>query len=99
MSSINNISAEKLSRLIGTPKCPALLDVRTAEDYAADPRLIPASGRRSHQDVAAWATGLNGSSAIVICQQGKKLSHGTAAWLRLLTRGYMASLPCRPRCR
>ena len=41
MSSINTISSDKLARLIGTPKCPALIDVRTDEDFAADPRLIP----------------------------------------------------------
>ena len=28
MSSVNSIASEKLARLIGTPKCPALIDVR-----------------------------------------------------------------------
>ena len=41
MSSFLAISAEKLSRLIGTPNAPALIDVRTDEDFAADPRLVP----------------------------------------------------------
>ncbi|WP_425311792.1 hypothetical protein [Microvirga massiliensis] len=39
MSSINIISTEELARLIGRPDCPALLDVRTDADFAADPRL------------------------------------------------------------
>ena len=48
MSSINTISVDKLARLIGTPHCPVLLDVRTDEDFDADPRLIPGSMRRPH---------------------------------------------------
>jgi hypothetical protein len=43
MSPINTISTDKLARLIGTPKCPVLIDVQTDEDFAADPRLIPSS--------------------------------------------------------
>jgi rhodanese-related sulfurtransferase len=82
MSSINSISAEKLARLIGTPKCPALIDVRVEEDFAADPRLIPGSIRRSHVDAPSWALSFSGQSTAVICQRGLKLSQGTAAWLR-----------------
>lgn len=82
MSSLTTISFDKLARLIGTPKCPALIDVRTDEDYAADARLIPGSVRRPHADVTAWAGQFQGRSAIVICQKGQKLSHGVAAWLR-----------------
>jgi rhodanese-related sulfurtransferase len=82
MSSINLISVEKLARLIGTPKCPALVDVRTEDDFAADPRLIPGAVRRAHGDVADWAPTFDGRSAIVICERGLKLSQGAAAWLR-----------------
>src|SRR5437660_1701356 len=45
MSSYTSISPDKLARLIGTAKTPALIDVRTDEDFAADPRLIPAALR------------------------------------------------------
>jgi rhodanese-related sulfurtransferase len=82
MSSYNSISSEKLSRLIGTPSAPALVDVRIEEDFATDPRLIPGATRRSHLDVQEWAGGLAGQSVVVICQKGQKLSEGTAAWLR-----------------
>jgi rhodanese-related sulfurtransferase len=84
MSSINTISIEKLSRLIGTPKCPAIIDVRTDDDYETNPRLIPGSVRRSYSEVTAWAQDLMGQSAIVVCHKGRKLSQGTAAWLRHL---------------
>ncbi|NIX77004.1 chromate resistance protein ChrB domain-containing protein [Microvirga terricola] len=82
MSSINTISIDKLARLIGTPKCPVLIDVQTDEDFAADPRLIPGSIRRPWSTASIWAQDFKSQSAVVICQQGLKLSHGVAAWLR-----------------
>jgi len=82
MSSYSSISSEKLSRLIGTASAPTLIDVRTHEDFAADPRLIPATTRRSHLDVQDWTPDLAGQSVVVVCQEGQKLSEGTAAWLR-----------------
>ncbi len=82
MSSPNEISADKLARLVGTPKCPVLVDVRTDEDFGADPRLIPSACRRPAAEVAGWAAELAGRSAVVICQRGLKLSQGAAAWLR-----------------
>jgi len=82
MSSYTAISTDKLSRLIGTANAPALIDVRSDEDFAADPRLIPGAARRSHEDVRDWASSLLGRSVVVICRKGQKLSEGTAAWLR-----------------
>ncbi len=82
MSSITQIAIDKLTRLIGTPKCPAVVDVRTAEDFAADPRLIPGAVQRSYSSVTEWGPSLSGCSAVVVCQRGQKLSEGVAAWLR-----------------
>ena len=82
MPSPTTISVDKLSRLVGTPGCPALIDVRTAEDFAAAPRLVPGSVRRPHEGVDDWAGAIRARSAIVICQKGRKLSEGVAAWLR-----------------
>jgi rhodanese-related sulfurtransferase len=84
MPSPNTIAVDKLARLVGLPKCPHLIDVRTDEDFAADPRLIPGSVWRPHPLAESWGSELGGTSAIVICQKGLKLSHGTAAWLRHL---------------
>ena len=89
MSSPNTISAEKLNRLIGLAHCPRLLDVRTEDDFIADPALIPGSSRRPWQVVDQWAKEVAGD-AVVICQRGQKLSHGVAAWLR--HRGIKASV-------
>jgi rhodanese-related sulfurtransferase len=84
MSGPNSIKCEKLNRLIGTTTAPLLIDVRTEEDFLADPLLIPGSFRKSHQDVSIWGRALSGKSAIIICHHGAKLSEGTAAWLRQL---------------
>lgn len=82
MAAPNTIAVDKLMRRVGTPKCPVLIDVRTEDDFAADPRLLPASLRRNWSDAAAWAPEFAGRSVVTICQQGRKISHGTAAWLR-----------------
>jgi len=84
MSSYTTISPDKLSRLIGTANAPALIDVRTDEDFAADQRLIPGAVRRNHQEAADWGEEFSGRSAIVVCLRGQKLAQGTAAWLRHL---------------
>lgn len=98
MSSINTISPDKVLRLIGVPHGPALIDVRTDEDFQADPRFIPGAIRRSYAAVSTWADSLKGRSAVVVCNKGQKLSEGVAAWLRhagassaeVLTGGHVA---------
>ncbi|WP_332682359.1 sulfurtransferase/chromate resistance protein [Bosea sp. (in: a-proteobacteria)] len=82
MSSNIQISAAQLSRLVGMPDAPVLVDVRTEEDFAADARLLPASQRRGHGDAATWAGLYAGRKVVVCCQRGLKLSEGAAAWLR-----------------
>ena len=76
------ITPQQFARRIGLPDAPAVIDVRTAEDAAADPRLIPGAVRRGHDDVAAWAGRFAGRDVVVVCQKGLKLSQGAAAWLR-----------------
>ena len=82
MSSNIQISAAQLSRLVGLPDAPVLIDVRNDEDFAANARLLPASQRRRHDEVAGWAGAYAGSKVVVSCQRGLKLSEGVAAWLR-----------------
>lgn len=82
MPAFNELSPQQLARLIGLPDAPAIIDVRIDDDFAADPRLIPGSQRRSHRDVATWAADYTGQRVIVSCQKGHKLSQGAAAWLR-----------------
>jgi rhodanese-related sulfurtransferase len=82
MPSPNALSAAQLARRVGLPDAPLLIDVRTEEDFAADPRLLPASLRRDHRDAAQWAGDFRGRDVVVLCQKGLKLSEGAAAWLR-----------------
>ncbi|SCB57497.1 hypothetical protein GA0061105_102490 [Rhizobium aethiopicum] len=82
MPSFLEISPEKLSRLIGTPGAPCIIDVRTDEDFALDPRLVPGSIRYGHADVGSWAGSIDADAVVLVCQRGAKLSHGVAAHLR-----------------
>ena len=82
MPSPTEITVSKLSRLIGTPSAPALIDVCIDEDFREDPRLIPGSFRHPFREVAALAPALSEQRVVVICQKGKKLSQGAAAILR-----------------
>ena len=77
MPAINSITAEKLARLVGTPGCPAIIDVATGGNG-----LIPGSVRRSADNVAEWAPEFARSSAVVACAKGEEKSAGAAAWLR-----------------
>ncbi|CAJ0883158.1 hypothetical protein AMST5_03406 [freshwater sediment metagenome] len=82
MSSINSISPDKLTRLVGLPHCPALIDVRTEVDFDADPRFLPGASRRPTETVSDWASNFVGRSTVVIGQSGGDDSEGIAAWLR-----------------
>ncbi len=85
MSSPNQITVSQLSRLLGTPSCPVLIDVCIDEDFNADPRLIPTSFRYSYSQIGELSDDLLKHNVVVICQKGLKLSAGAAALLR--TRG------------
>ncbi len=82
MASPNEISPAQLARLVGTPDCPALLDVRTDADFDEDPHLIPTAVRHPHTDLDGLAERLVGRACVVVCHKGMKLSQGVAAWLR-----------------
>ncbi|MEM8537026.1 MAG: sulfurtransferase/chromate resistance protein [Pseudomonadota bacterium] len=84
MAAFNEITPDQLMRRIGTPACPVIIDVCMAEDFAADPHLIPGAVRRDYQDVAAITGFLSQREAVIVCQKGKKLSHGVAAQLRAM---------------
>jgi len=83
MSAFGSISADKLSRLLGTPACPVLIDVRIDEDIAANPSLIPGSVRQQAQHADQWASAYAGQELVIICHKGAKLSEGAAALCRL----------------
>lgn len=75
MPALNTIAPEKLTRLIGTPGAPALVDLRSSGD------LVPGSLRRSPDEAERWAGELGDRSAILICRDGAETSPAVAAWL------------------
>lgn len=82
MAAPNTITPTQLARLIGTPDSPALIDICTDEDFAADQRLIPGAVRHPFGTVDDLAPGLAGQRTVVVCHKGLKLSEGAAAILR-----------------
>lgn len=82
MAAPTEITIAQLSRLIGTPDAPVIIDVRTDEDFDAEPTLVPTAFRRPHGDMLSLAPELSGRRATVVCHRGLKLSQGAAALLR-----------------
>jgi rhodanese-related sulfurtransferase len=77
------LTTNQLVRLVGLPDAPVLFDVRTDEEHAADPRMLPGAARRDAARVETWAgEHASGAHAVVVCQRGLHLSQGVAAWLR-----------------
>ena len=80
------IHADKLAKLIGTPRCPTLLDVRAETARAADPRLVPAArplgeAGVTHDALERLTATLTGP-VVAICAEGHRRSQGVAALLR-----------------
>ena len=77
MSATTSITAEKLFRLIGTPNCPAIVDVRPDGD-----ELLPSAVRRPAEQVGEWAAALIAKKVVTFCVQGHERGAGVAALLR-----------------
>jgi hypothetical protein len=77
MPAPNTISPEKLSRLVGTPACPLVIQLDSAIGA-----LVPGAVRRVATEVAQWGGALAGRSAVVVCAEGGSNAAGVAAWLR-----------------
>ncbi len=82
MPAFNEITPTALMRLIGTPQCPEIIDVTTDDDFTDLPFLIPTAQRFAHTDLPAILSAITNAQAVVVCQKGKKLSHGVAGYLR-----------------
>jgi rhodanese-related sulfurtransferase len=83
MPSPTQITVSQLSRLLGTPAAPTVIDVCIDDDFNEDPRLIPTAMRHSFIDIEALVEQLDIKQVVVVCQKGLKLSQGAAALLRL----------------
>ena len=77
MSAPNSINPDKLFRLIGTPDCPVIIDVRPDAQ-----QLLPAAERRPAESAGEWAATFRGRKVVVACVKGQERSAGAAAILR-----------------
>ena len=83
MPSPATITTSQLARLIGTPAAPTVVDVCREEDFAADQSLIPAAFRYPFDQLGLLLPELRGLKVVVVCEDGKALSQGAAAMLRV----------------
>lgn len=82
MPSPTEITVAQLSRIIGTPDSPTIIDVRIDDDFDADPQLLPTAKRWPFNDISSLAEALKDKRVVVYCQKGKKISQGSIAILR-----------------
>ena len=76
------ISLEQLARVVGTGHAPAIVDVRSDDEFNPDLLLIPGSIRRDASAVEIWASTLPNSLLVVYCQDGRAASQGVCVRLR-----------------
>jgi hypothetical protein len=69
MAASNTIFNRQTGSIIGTPRCPLLVDVRPQEDFEADPHVIPSAIRCASGQLEDLAEVYDGRFAIVICQK------------------------------
>jgi rhodanese-related sulfurtransferase len=79
------ISADALTRLVGTADLPILFDVRRRPVYDADATVLPTAMWRDHAAARDWGTALDPKQRVVVyCAHGHQVSHSAAALLRSL---------------
>lgn len=80
------ITADKLAELVGTPRCPILLDVRSEAARKADRRLVPAARPLGNPEITRDALERlrlpADAQVVAICAEGHRRSQGVAALLR-----------------
>jgi rhodanese-related sulfurtransferase len=82
MPSPTEISVAQLSRILGLPGAPTLIDVRPCDEPGSGRYLLQTARQMKAQTVSTWARNYSGRRVIVYCSDGGSLSQGTAAWLR-----------------
>lgn len=73
MTSTTQIAARQLVRRVGLPDSPVVLDVRTPEEFAAHPLLVPGARRIAATRAAEAARECAGRRAVVVCENGGAL--------------------------
>jgi rhodanese-related sulfurtransferase len=76
------ISAEELASLIGTLRCPPIVDVRRNEVFSKADTTIASAVWRDPRDASAWAAEFSAAAPVVFCMHGHNVSELAAALLR-----------------
>src|SRR5215467_5372585 len=85
MPSPTEITVQQLARLVGLPGAPAIVDVRSDDEFTSDPRLVPTAQRHSSIGVIEWWRRYANQPIVVLCQTGR--THGQATGARLRHEG------------
>jgi rhodanese-related sulfurtransferase len=83
------LNAESLYATLGLAGRVVLVDVRSARDFAAQPRLIPGALRRDAHAVGVWAHSLPHAPLVAVCDRGGNES-GREIAAALAELGYAA---------
>ncbi len=82
MPSPVEITVSQLSRAIGLPGAPLLIDVRPREEFETNRHLLPTARHLECQSITSWAEIYRGQRVVIYCGNGDDISQGAAAWLR-----------------
>lgn len=78
----SGISTQALCALVGSRRCPIILDVRRSSVFAAAETLLPTATWRDIERIDAWIDEIAGDTDIVVyCAHGHNVSHAAAAAL------------------
>ena len=82
MPSPTEISVAQLSRIIGLPGAPMLVDVRPCDERGPDRHLLPTARQMKSQSRLDLGAHLFRPTRHRLLRDGGDVSQGTAAWLR-----------------
>src|SRR5262249_49874146 len=78
-----SISPHDLHQRLGTAASPLVIDVRRADAFRADDKMIAGAVHRAPEQVGGWAKNLPaGRPVVAYCVHGHEVSQGAAAALR-----------------
>lgn len=78
----NSIFAKQLINLIGSPDCPAIIDVRGRKAFDESKLMIATAEWRDGDRAAEWAADMGDGNVIVYCVHGHEVSQGAAQALQ-----------------